>query len=218
MPRFDLSHAGRFLVLERFDLVNGRYLGFEDFCVLNAYASAQKYEGSYEQLGKRIKAFVSPGELRPALENYFKTLALSCAVRNGDAHLKNFGVLYESAAEGAVVRLAPSYDIVSTTPYLPKDMLALTLGGSKRWPPFKRLLAFGRQHCDLTERQARDLLAQVAEGVAHAAGEMRAYIREHPAFADMGGRMLKDWEKGLALSLRPDDAPLISLGDATSAR
>ena len=38
--------------------------------------------------------FVSPEHLAPAREQFFATLVLSAMVRNGDAHLKNFGVLY----------------------------------------------------------------------------------------------------------------------------
>ena len=35
-------------------------------------------------------------------------------VRNGDAHLKNFGVLYRSCNEK---RLAPMFDVVTTSIY-----------------------------------------------------------------------------------------------------
>jgi serine/threonine-protein kinase HipA len=99
VPNFSLSANAHFLIIERFDIEpkSGRYLGFEDFCVLNGKTSRQKYEGSYENITKRIKDFVSPEQVRPALENFFKIVALSCAVKNGDAHLKNFGVLYDDA-------------------------------------------------------------------------------------------------------------------------
>lgn len=205
VPKVSLSNEGKFLIVERFDLEKDRYLGFEDFCVLNAYSSGQKYTGSYEQLSKRIREFVSPEQVRPALENFFKTLALSCAVKNGDAHLKNFGVLYESAEEGAAVWLAPTYDIVSTTPYLPKDALALTLGGSKAFPKTKALLAFGRRHCDLTESRVKELLDEVAEGISRAANDLRTHIREHPEFAEIGNRMLAEWENGISRSLRQEN-------------
>jgi serine/threonine-protein kinase HipA len=72
---------------------------------------------------------------------------LCCAVENGDAHLKNFAVLYEHP-EGQV-RLAPVYDIIATTPYYARDVLALTLGGSKAFPDRARLSDFGRRACGL---------------------------------------------------------------------
>jgi serine/threonine-protein kinase HipA len=202
VPNFFLSDNGKLLLVERFDRVDGRYLGFEDFCVLNGKTSAQKYEGSYENITKRIREFVSPEQVRPALEAFFKTLALSCAVKNGDAHLKNFGVLYDDCE--SVVRLAPAYDIVSTTPYLASDMLALTLGGSKRWPKAKALLGFGQAHCGIGLAQGRVLLDEVAVGVVRAREELDGYMGRTAAFAEIGAVMLDQWGKGLNLSLQGD--------------
>lgn len=203
VPDFQLSNHGKFLVIDRFDRVDDRYLGFEDFCVLNGLPAEEKYSGSYENVIKRIKQFVSPGKVRPALEQFFKSLALSCAVQNGDAHLKNFGVVYDEP-EGTV-KLSKAYDIVSTTPYLPADSLALTLGGSKRFPKAKALLAFGRTHCGFSESLVRGLLGEVAEGMLRAADSLRVHMRDRPEFADIGGKMLRVWDAGINCSLRFDD-------------
>lgn len=205
VPNFELSKNGKFLIVERFDLKNDTYLGFEDFCVLNGKTSKQKYEGSYESIAKRIKDFVSPEEVRPALESFFKALALSCAVKNGDAHLKNFGVLYDDT-EGTV-RLSPIYDIVSTTPYNPTDAIALTLGGTKRWPKEKALIAFARAHCDITDSRAKELMGEVAEGVLYAVNEVTLYMHKNESFREMGAMMLAEWNKGLNLSIQPEDRP-----------
>jgi hypothetical protein len=62
------------------------------------------------------------------MEKLFMLIALNCALRNGDAHLKNFGIVYDDVQGEA--RLAPVYDLVTTSVYLPKDSLALTLNGS----------------------------------------------------------------------------------------
>jgi len=43
----------------------------------------------------------------------FTLIALNCALHNGDAHLKNFGVVYDGV-QGAA-RLAPVYDLVTTS-------------------------------------------------------------------------------------------------------
>lgn len=131
MPEIALSHNSKFLIVKRFDLCSsGQYLGFEDFCVLNGIGTAQKYNSSYEKVAKRIREFVSPEHRPDALEAFFKSLVVSCTVGNGDAHLKNFGVLYESADKP--VRWSPTFDIVSTTPYIKGHTLALTLDGSSR--------------------------------------------------------------------------------------
>jgi len=60
----------------------------------------------------------------------FDSVALSCIVGNGDAHLKNFGLLYSDPIKSDA-RLAPAYDIANTTAYLPEDALALDLAGNK---------------------------------------------------------------------------------------
>jgi hypothetical protein len=50
-------------------------------------------------------------------------------------HLKNFGIVYDDVLGEA--RLAPVYDLVTTSIYLPKDSLALTLNGTTQWPDSK---------------------------------------------------------------------------------
>jgi serine/threonine-protein kinase HipA len=198
VPEFELSQGGQFLVVKRFDLTDCGYLGFEDFCVLNGKTALQKYDGSYENITRRIQDFVSSQNVRPALESFFKALALSCALKNGDAHLKNFGVLYDNAE--SAVRLAPIYDLVTTTAYKPADILALTLGGTKRWPNAKTLINFARTHCHMTPAHAQALLAQVAQGMQLASEEARQHMAQRTAFKKIGATMLEEWRKGLALS------------------
>lgn len=56
------------------------------------------------------------------LERLFTLIVINCALRNGDAHLKNFGIVYDDVQGEA--RLAPVYDLVTTSVYLPKDSMA----------------------------------------------------------------------------------------------
>ena len=64
VPNFQLSGDGGALVVERFDFVDDQYIGFEDFCVLNALGTADKYKGGYEtRIFRRMREFVSPEEL-----------------------------------------------------------------------------------------------------------------------------------------------------------
>lgn len=201
VPKFALSEHGKFLVVERFDLNDKGSLGFEDFCVLNAWPSKAKYDGSYEGAAKQIKEFVSPPLLNQALESFFKIVALSSGLKNGDAHLKNFGVLYEHCALDAQISLAPAYDIVTTSVYIKSDSMALLLGGSKAWPKYKMLMRFGRSACNLTEGRCNELLRQVAHGMDVAMGEMTDYIKAHRAFAEVGEAMLEQWTSGIERSL-----------------
>ncbi|VVO63405.1 type II toxin-antitoxin system HipA family toxin [Pseudomonas fluorescens] len=201
VPKFELSEHGKFLVVERFDLNEQGYLGFEDFCVLNAWPSKAKYDGSYEGATRQIKAFVSPPLLNQALESFFKIVALSSALKNGDAHLKNFGVLYEHCGMDAQISLAPAYDIVTTSVYIKSDSMALLLGGSKAWPKHKMLMRFGRSACNLTEGRCNELLQQVAHGMEVAMTEMAAYIKDSSVFTAVGEAMMEQWASGIARSL-----------------
>ncbi|MGO3229017.1 MAG: type II toxin-antitoxin system HipA family toxin [Oceanisphaera sp.] len=155
VPEFYLSDDDALFIMKRFDFTSsGQWLGFEDMCVLAAKSRQQKYEGSYEQLAKNIANFVSPAHKVAALQQFFKMLVLNNHLQNGDAHLKNFGLLYEDIHN---IWLAPAFDVVSTTAYIKNDVSALTLMGSRKWWARKHLLTFGIQHCALTQAQANAL-------------------------------------------------------------
>ncbi len=201
-PHWETSRNGKFLVVERFDLTDeNRYLGFEDFCSLAGLPGAKKYSGSYEQLSKALKLFCVKEHLAEDLAELFKMVALSVAVRNGDAHRKNFCIIYDTPAARRG-RLAPTFDVVTTTTYLPRDAMALTLEGSKNWPSSAVLLKFGRDHCSLRHKQAVNILQEVREGIDKARQELARDMEHLEDFSPVGKRMLGEWDKGLG-EIRP---------------
>lgn len=192
-----LSANRQILLVERFDLKSdGTYLGCEDFCVLSGLRAHGRYEGSYEGVADRIRQFVSTEQIAPAQEQFFAMVALSCTIDNGDAHLKNFAVLYEDAT--GEVRLAPAYDMIATTPYMPRDVMALMLEGSKQFPAREQLLALGRNSCLLSPARAAYILERVAAGVRQTITEMRRYMKRHPGFARAGEHLAATFKRGLA--------------------
>jgi serine/threonine-protein kinase HipA len=194
--RVQLSENRQFLVVDRFDLTpQGEYLGIEDFCVLDARRAHGRYDGSYEQIARRIGNYVSPAAIGQAREQYALMVAYACAIENGDAHLKNFSVLYRHAED--VVELAPAYDMVSTTPYEPRDSMALTLDGSKEFPDRVRLLKFIRTVTGKSERSAVRLIEQVATGVRAAIELADQYGREHKDAAAFTEKLTGAMERGL---------------------
>ncbi len=201
VPRHHLSEDGRALVIDRFDLRgDGRYLGFEDFCVLNGRRTADKYRGSYETaILKRFREFASPAERAAGSLALFKLIALNVALRNGDAHLKNFGVTYDDI--NTSVALAPVYDLVTTTAYLPADQMALTLDGSTQWPTAAQLIAFGSTRQIASPALLKQILAQVADAMHETMADIHSYMRDHAEFAETGRRMIVAWEGGIASSL-----------------
>jgi serine/threonine-protein kinase HipA len=203
IPRFQLAQDGAALVIDRFDLhPGGTYCGVEDFCVLNARRTDQKYSGSYEtSILKRFEQFANLPHVHADLEKLFTLIALNCALRNGDAHLKNFAILYDAVLGGA--RLAPVYDLVTTTVYLPNDTMALTLDGSTRWPVAKTLQRLGETRASLTPARVRQTFERIADAIRDTAPEVRAYIRQHPSFREIGSHMLHEWDQGVSHSLKP---------------
>ncbi|WP_110947709.1 type II toxin-antitoxin system HipA family toxin [Pseudomonas bohemica] len=131
VPDFYLSDNRELFVMRRFDREpDQRPIGFEDMAVLMGLGTEQKYDSSYEKIARAIRLFCGPEKIATSLEQFFDIVALSCMVGNGDAHLKNFGLLYRDPL-GRDAHLAPAYDIVNTTAYIEEDSLALRLAGSK---------------------------------------------------------------------------------------
>ena len=93
-----------------------------------------------------------------------KTIVFHVISGNGDAHLKNFSVVYPDSRNAV---LTPAYDIVSTLLYLNpgKEELALTLGGQKKFDrvtqqSFSQLISrLGLEHT-VGERIVRDFTDQ----------------------------------------------------------
>ena len=201
VPRYQLSEDARAHVIDRFDLrSDGRYRGFEDFCVLNARRTSDKYHGSYEtSVLKRFREFASPEQVASGSEVIFRMLGLNAALRNGDAHLKNFGIVYDDV-DGEVA-LAPVYDIVTTTAYIQADQMALTLDGSTRWPTAKQLYAFGTSRQIGSPAAIKAMLESIAQAVVETMDEVRQYMCDHPEFEEIGTRMLAQWDVGIRTSL-----------------
>lgn len=198
---FQLSDDGLAIVVARFDLKpDGSHLGYEDFCVLNALSSADKYKGGYEtRLFRRAREFIDVDEQRVAFANLFKLFVLNCAIRNGDAHLKNFGVVYDDVTGPA--RPAPAYDLVSTVPYLPKDAMALTLNGSTNWPDAKALTRLGQTRCDLSLPIIKEMFEETADVLAGLVPGIEQYFKERATHRDIGERLLAAWQSGIRESL-----------------
>jgi serine/threonine-protein kinase HipA len=161
----------------------------------------EKYRGSYEtSIVKRFTQFANSPQIGEDLERLFTLIVLNCALRNGDAHLKNFGILYDDVQGNA--RLAPVYDVVTTSVYLPSDSMALTMNGSTRWPTAKELRKLGETRGGSTPAKTRQILERIAEAIQETTREVHSYMKEHPEFAEIGQRMLEVWENGVNTSLR----------------
>lgn len=185
-PRFWLSDDGGLFVVERFDLKDGEVLGFEDMGVLMNKTSRRKYEGSYENVAKAVRLYCAEADPLADLHRLFEYVAFTVMVRNGDGHLKNFGLLYQHPGARGSIRLAPLYDVVTTSLYgvtNPRTAitkydrtLALSLNKSKSYPDVDTLLEFGRQTCGVN--RPIEVIERIAEALERTLKEYQGRIAE----------------------------------------
>lgn len=182
VPDFWLSDDGELFILGRFDIApDGTRLGLEDMCVLGNKSAEEKYHGSYEGIA-RVVAAVCGNTPNADLKALFEYVALSVLLKNGDAHLKNFSVLYEHP--GKPIRLSPIYDVVTTSVYRSTNArtgmnivdrtLALNLNKTKNYPDTKTLCEFGKRSC-LVDRPEQ-VIEKIEEGKIRVLAENRGRI------------------------------------------
>ena len=208
-PTFSLSDDGQMLVLDRFDLVvhdDGRLerLGFEDIAALAGLRvrdilSDRKYQGSYQRIAELLRQLQLHSD---NLHRFFEQVAFSIMVRNGDAHLKNFGLLYRSSED---VWLAPMFDVVTTSiytytqyaggPELEDRTLALKLFAGKHhtkaYPTKEELEDFGRRVCGVS--QPAHTLERIAQAMHNTMEKAKGDPRVPQA---LRSQMVQAWESG----------------------
>lgn len=156
-PEFYISDDLSMFIMKRFDIKDDHsYLGFEDMCVLTARGTKEKYNGSYEECIRVIKDVISPMKRKEAIKIFFTALVMNHFLQNGDGHLKNYGVLYETDFEDAY--LAPIYDVITTTMYIKNDIPALRLGDGKLWWKEKTYKVFAKQSCGLSNQEYNEII------------------------------------------------------------
>ncbi|CAB3748801.1 type II toxin-antitoxin system HipA family toxin [Paraburkholderia solisilvae] len=207
VPRFWLSDDQSLFVMERFDVDEDRQLGFEDMAVLMGKNHSDpnfKYSGSYEHIAKAIVAYCGENT-DESRTRFFEYLALSVMVRNGDAHLKNFGMLYEHPHAAQPPRLAPLFDVVTTTVYRYENQktgvehtdrtMALKMNKSVSYPMREALLEFGRNVCHVGNPGA--VIERIADAMSATLADEGAAMPQ-----DFVGTMRAEWDAG-RVSMEP---------------
>jgi serine/threonine-protein kinase HipA len=169
VPPFWLSADGGLFMMERFDrTADGQKFGLEDMVVLMGKTANEKYHGSYESIAKAIDLYCGE-HAAESKARFFEYLAVSALLKNGDAHLKNFSLLYD-VPTGAI-KLSPLYDVVSTIIYEivnPKtgatrvdNSMALQMFKQKSFPVNAELIQFGKSVCMVNNPQ--DVIERIEE-------------------------------------------------------
>jgi len=177
IKRYDRSHN---------ENAEGR-IHVEDFAqVFNVYGDQEYKATNYDTVGRLIFDLF-PNRFEQLAE-FIRRLVVNILVGNGDAHLKNWSVIYQ---DKVTPRLSPAYDLVSTIHYGQNDSLALNLGGEKRFE------SIDESHFDRLARRMeappKFVLDIVRETVTGARKEWPGIIREVGLPEDMRDRLYRHW-------------------------
>ena len=181
--------------IKRYDRTAEGRVHVEDFAqVFNVYADQEYNATNYDTIGRLIFDLF-PNRFEQLAE-YIRRLVVNILIGNGDAHLKNWSVIYK---DKVTPQLAPAYDLVSTIHYVQNDRLALNLGGEKHFA------SIDESHFDRIARRMeappKFVLCIVKETVAAARKEWRGIIRETGLPENVRDRLYRHWG-GLSNLLR----------------
>lgn len=173
--------------IRRFDRPSpGHRIHMEDMAQVLGLYSDEKYDKyNYETVAKIVLNVAGS----KSLHEFLRRLVFIIAIGNGDAHHKNWSLLYP---DGLHATLSPAYDLVSTLQYMPQDTLALNLARSKRFADvssqaFERLA----RKLDLESAEVLRIVKSAVEATRQSWGELRANL---PLPEHFKQRIEKHWE------------------------
>jgi serine/threonine-protein kinase HipA len=194
----EVSDDGQALVVHRFDVdASGQpHWGMEDFCSLLGLRPAAKYDTTWERMARAVRDHVPGPQQLSTLRQLATTLLLTYALRNADCHAKNVSLLYSSRAD---VRLAPAYDMLTTSVYSAHQHSppALEFMGKKTWTPGKNLQKFIAATFGVAPKEQHHLVQAISDAVADVGLQVRLAMQQHAGFSDIGKRMLIAWAQGV---------------------
>ena len=116
--------------IRRFDRREDERVHMEDFAQVLVKYPHEKYDtANYEQIGRILYEYSGDGLVD--VQQFARRLLVNILLANGDAHLKNWSLLY---SDQVTPRLSPAYDIVTTSVYIDGERkYALNLGKTKDW-------------------------------------------------------------------------------------
>jgi serine/threonine-protein kinase HipA len=130
LPPINLPDETLAFAIKRFDRDNDSRIHMEDFAqVLVKYPHEKYNSASYEQVGRIIYEYAGDG--LADVQQFARRLLVNILLANGDAHLKNWSLLY---SDQITPRLSPAYDIVTTSVYIENEkQYALNMAKTKDW-------------------------------------------------------------------------------------
>jgi serine/threonine-protein kinase HipA len=197
VPNAKLSEDGEVLALARFDIgKNGESLGLEDMCSLLGMAPSEKYEATAEQITQAVTAFVADSEKLDSSKRFVDMLLLNVAIRNADAHAKNYALLYSGRDD---VALAPAYDIVTVHAYKPysQNPYAILIGGTKGWNLRRPIERLASERLNLSASHIEKTIDRIASEMTVLSVEIGRLANSYPSFGETAKNMIHVWSEGV---------------------
>jgi len=182
--------------IRRFDRPEpGRRIHMEDMAqVLGLYSDEKYKKYNYETVANIILKVAG----LDALHEFLRRIVFITAIGNGDAHHKNWSLLYP---DGTHAELSPAYDLVSTIQYMTGDSLALNLAKSKRFEDVS-LDSFERLARKL-ELSTDDVLPVVRSAVSATLDTWASLHPDLPLSAESKQRIQAHWKRVPLLQGKP---------------
>jgi serine/threonine-protein kinase HipA len=134
LPPINLPQEQYAFAIKRFDRLVSAHgvdrVHMEDFAqVLSKYPHEKYNSANYEQIGRVLYQF--SGDAISDIQQFARRLLVNILLANGDAHLKNWSLLYRDQVTPV---LSPAYDILTTSVYIQGERhFALNLAKNKDW-------------------------------------------------------------------------------------
>lgn len=130
LPAINLPDEDHAFAIRRFDREDDGRIHMEDFAqILVKYPSEKYRSANYRQIARVLYDYAGDG--LGDVQQLARRLLVNILLANGDAHLKNWSVIYPDAITPS---LSPAYDIVTTRAYMGEERtFALKLGKDKDW-------------------------------------------------------------------------------------
>jgi serine/threonine-protein kinase HipA len=158
--------------IRRFDRpLQGGPVHIEDFAQVFGVHPAEKYDkGSYRNIATVL--WLETGEA--GVSEFIRRLVFNTFIGNADMHLKNWSLIYP---DGRTPQLAPGYDFLSTTLYIPDDNAALKFGRTKKIAELTLdEVLYMAAKAGIPAALAKDSATEAVDRFHHVWGQERAHL------------------------------------------
>jgi serine/threonine-protein kinase HipA len=190
LPPINLPNEKHAFAIKRFDRTGNTRIHMEDFAqVLVKYPEDKYGAANYEQIARVLYQFSGDG-LTDA-QQYAKRLLMNILLANGDAHLKNWSLLYQ---DQITPRLSPAYDIVTTSVYMEGEReFALNLAKTKHW--FNVDLSHFERWADKSDIPWRAIKPHLDETIEKARSLWPEALKDLPMNEEHKTKLKEHWSK-----------------------